>query len=80
MNSERLAVIQPSACDEKTTLLYKYDALLAEYSRTVSFLFKRVGVLRRDDYQEISDFTDTARLRCEAARLALEEHIAQHGC
>ncbi|HYP07675.1 MAG TPA: hypothetical protein VER03_15685 [Bryobacteraceae bacterium] len=69
-----------SACTEKSRLLYKYDAVLAEYSRTVSFLYKRVGVLRKEAYREISDFTDDARLRCEEARIALEEHIREHGC
>jgi hypothetical protein len=69
-----------STCAEKNRLLYKYDAVLAEYSRTVSFLYKRVGVLRKDAYKEISDFTDHARLRCEDARVALETHILEHGC
>ena len=71
---------EPSPCAEKTRLLYKYEALLAEYSRTVTFLYKRIGVLRKDAYTEISDFTDDARIRCEAARAALEEHIREHGC
>ena len=69
-----------SACAEKSRLLYKYDALLAEYSRTVSFLYKRVGVLRKEAYNEISNFTDDARSRCEEARVALEHHIREHGC
>jgi hypothetical protein len=72
--------IEHSACVEKSRLLYRYDAFLAEYSRTVSFLYKRVGVLRKEDYQEISTFTDEARVRCEEARLALEDHIRDHGC
>ena len=72
--------VEPSPCAEKTRLLYKYDAVLAEYSRTVSFIYKRVGVLRKEAYREISDFTDDARLRCETARVALEDHIRQHGC
>jgi hypothetical protein len=71
---------EPSCCAEKSRLLYKYDAVLAEYSRTVSFLYKRVGFLKKDAYREISDFTDEARRRCESARIALEEHIRQHGC
>ena len=69
-----------TACPEKSRLLYQYDAMLAEYSRTVSFLYRRVGVLRKGDYTEISDFTDAARGRCEAARVALEDHIREHEC
>ena len=71
---------EPESCTEKARLLYKYDALLAEYSRTVSFLYKRVGVLRKEAYREITEFTDSARSRCEAARAALEDHIKEHGC
>lgn len=71
---------ESATCPEKNRLLYKYDAVLAEYSRTVSFLYRRVGVLRKDAYTEISEFTDQARLRCEQARVALEEHIREHGC
>jgi hypothetical protein len=80
MGPQRTEDPERSACAEKSRLLYKYDAVLAEYSRTVSFLYRRVGVLRKNDYQEISAFTDDARLRCEEARLALEEHIRDHGC
>ena len=80
MGPHRQAESATSPCPEKTRLLYQYDALLAEYSRTISFLFKRVGVLRKDAYQEISDFTDNARLRCEDARIALEQHVREHGC
>jgi hypothetical protein len=80
MSSSPLPDPERSACPEKSRLLYKYDAVLAEYSRTVSFLYKRVGVLRKDAYKEISDFTDDARRRCNEARIVLEQHIREHGC
>jgi hypothetical protein len=80
MGPHAIEAPEGAACAEKSRLLYKYDAVLAEYSRTVSFLYRRIGVLRKDDYQEISAFTDESRLRCEEARLALEEHIREHGC
>ena len=69
-----------SACSVKVRLMHLYDAALAEYSRTVSFLYQRMGTLSKRDYHEISDFTEVARLRSEKARQELENHTLDHGC
>jgi hypothetical protein len=71
---------QESACSVKLRLMHLYDAALAEYSRTVSFLYQRMGTLTKRDYHEISDFTEVARLRSEKARQDLENHASEHGC
>lgn len=71
---------QDSTCQDKAELLYTYQSALAEYSRTVTFLYKHVGTLPKRDYQEIDEFCDRARQRSEAARLDLDRHIAEHGC
>jgi molybdate-binding protein len=76
----RTAKSDESACSTKVRLMHEYNAALSEYSRTVSFLYQRMGTLPKRDYQEISDFTEVARLRSEGTRLTLEQHIAEHGC
>ena len=69
-----------SACRVKAQLMHRYDAALSEYSRTVSFLYQRIGTLSKSDYYQIADFTEVARLRSERARLELEQHTSEHGC
>jgi hypothetical protein len=69
-----------SPCAVKAKLMHQYDAALAEYSRTVSFLYQRMGKLSQRDYHQVSDFTEVARLRSEGFRLELEKHTSEHGC
>lgn len=80
MGSSSAPLPEETACPEKTRLLYRYNSLLAEYSRTVTFLYSRIGVLRKDAYREISEFTEAARVRSEEAREALDSHVREHGC
>jgi hypothetical protein len=69
-----------STCQIKAELLYSYQSSLAEYSRTVTFLYKHMGTLPKRDYDEINAFCERARQDSEAARLDLDGHIAEHGC
>ena len=71
---------QESSCSSKTELLYAYHSALAEYSRTVTFLYDRIGTLAKRDYDEINAFCDGARARSEQARRDLDRHMAEHGC
>jgi len=66
-------------CEERATLFFEYESAVAEYSRTVTFLYKRIGTLPRDVYKETDEFCDQARVRAEDCRIALEEHTLRHG-
>ena len=69
-----------SECEQKQRLLHKYETAVSEYSRSVSVLKNRLGVLEREEYVRIQRFTEEARVRAEEARIALEKHVQQHGC
>ena len=36
--------------------------------------------MRRQDYEEIRQYAEKMRTLVEQARIALERHIAEHGC
>ena len=67
-------------CEEKTRLLAEYQGAARAYSATVKDLVQQRGILQKNDYEELMACSETARLNCEAARIALEEHIATHRC
>ena len=68
------------ACTEKADLLNQYDTAAAEFSRTVTVLNRRMGVMTHDEYVRILRFSEQARIWSEQARLALERHVSEHGC
>ena len=67
-------------CPVKEQLLHAYEATVSEYSRSVSVLKSRLGILSRDEYLKIQRFTEEARVRAEEARLALQKHVQEHDC
>jgi hypothetical protein len=67
-------------CAEKDLLLREYDAAASDFSRAVQVLRTRLGVLSKGEYEKLREFSEQSRLRSEKARLALEAHIADHGC
>jgi hypothetical protein len=71
---------QRNLCAEKEHLLGLYDAAANEFSRTVSVLKLRMGVLSREEYRRLRQFSEHARIKLEQARLDLEQHISEHGC
>ena len=71
---------QAEACSEKERLVDDYGAAVNEYGRTVNMLKHKMGVLLKDEYGEIRNFVEVARIRCEAAHQALEQHVREHGC
>jgi hypothetical protein len=70
---------RPTYCEEKERLVDEYGAAVNEYSRTVRALRSNL-VLPKAEYDQIQAFSEETRVRCEAARAALEQHIAAHGC
>ena len=67
-------------CEQKRRLLADYDAATAAFSGLVSTLNRQIGTSSRAAYEELRRSVDEARVRSEQARLALESHVAQHGC
>ena len=71
---------ETGVCSEKAQLLHDYQIAAADYARIVMVLSERSGVMSKADYIEIRDYSATARAKTEAARTALDRHVAAHGC
>ena len=67
-------------CSEKCRLADESRIAAADYSRTVQVLTERSGVMSIEEYTRIREFSEQARGKSEAARAALNRHIAEHGC
>ena len=80
MNAGTSPSPEHSLCAERERLTDDYDAAVNEYSRTVNYLRHQIGVLPKPDYERLRALCEKTRLRSEQCRLALEEHIAEHGC
>jgi len=61
-------------------LLRVYQITLADYSRAVQVLSARLGVMSKDQYTAIREYSEKARSLSEAARAAMYAHVAEHGC
>jgi hypothetical protein len=69
-----------SECTEKRRLIEIYETATREFSRTLTVLTRRMGVLLRQEYDAISAASERARHRSEEARVELEKHTAEHNC
>jgi hypothetical protein len=67
-------------CSKNARLRREYQIAVADYSRAVLALSERKGMMPRDDYIRIRDFSEKARATAEAARAAMDQHVAEHGC
>lgn len=61
-------------------LIDKYNSAASEFSRIVGIAQAKMGVMAKEEYERIQQFTEKARARSEHARLALERHVVKHGC
>ena len=69
-----------SSCALKTAMLMSYSDAASKYCQAVTELDEQVGYVPRGEYERIHNLTEEARLSVERARLAMEEHVRQHGC
>jgi hypothetical protein len=69
-----------SGCEEKARMVKEYDAATAAFSEAVKQLHQRIGTSPKEEYQRRERISSEARVQSEQARLALEKHIATHGC
>lgn len=74
MNSEN------RGCEEKKRLATEYENTTTKFSRAVAELRSRIGTSTREEYRRLDRAANKARVTSEHARLALEQHVATHGC
>jgi cell division septal protein FtsQ len=68
------------ALSRKAALLKAYSAATAAFSSRLDLLNGRIGTSSRDEYERLRRQVDEARVASEHGRLALERHVAEHGC
>lgn len=68
------------SCDAKVRLTSKYQEATASFSAAVTELQRKIGISTKEHYEELGRMANDARVKSEQARLALEQHIAEHRC
>jgi hypothetical protein len=69
-----------AVCEEKTRLTMEYQAATATFSQSVADLHEKMGISSKDEYERLQRISEEWRVHSEQTRLALEQHIAAHGC
>ena len=67
-------------CSERARLLQEYNHDITELDRAAKMLKRETPPLSKIERESISTFVETLRTRVEEARIALEQHTAEHGC
>lgn len=67
-------------CDAKMRLVAEYDAATAVFSEAVAELRRKIGTSTKQQYEQLGRLANEARVKSEQARLALEQHTADHHC
>ena len=62
-------------CKERALLLEEYSQATHAYSKAILAAFGEQA-----DHDSLERAAEEARLKCEAAREALQKHAAEHGC
>jgi len=70
----------PGACPEKERLVRAYKIAAADYARSTTVLYKRIGVLTQVEYNDLKQHSEKARHIAEMARTVMDGHVAEHGC
>jgi hypothetical protein len=73
-------VPKPMSCEEKARLVKEYDDATLAFSDAVQELRRKMGTSPKTEYERLERISSQARVKSEQARLALEKHIAAHGC
>ena len=71
---------QRLSCEEKTRLALEYKAATDAFSDAVKELHRKIGTSPKAEYERLERLSSEARVKSERARLALEQHIADHRC
>jgi hypothetical protein len=67
-------------CEVKVRLATEYEAATAAFSRAVAELRRNIGTSTKEEYEALGRLSTDARVKSEQARLALEQHLAEHRC
>jgi hypothetical protein len=67
-------------CEKKRVLFETYQQATATYSDAVAKLQRMMGTMERPEYDALYQMTEALRLNATAAREALNDHVALHGC
>jgi hypothetical protein len=71
---------QGHPCSEKIRLVADYGAAVAAHYAAVGKLEQGMITGSAEIYQERRRASEDVRVICDAARKALDEHVAEHGC
>jgi hypothetical protein len=72
--------MSPHQCAEKDPLLSEYRKTTNLYSAAVAELTRMIGVSSIDDYRQLHNAAEKARLHSIEARDRLARHYAEHHC
>jgi hypothetical protein len=67
-------------CEEKARLVREYNVATVAFSEAVKELHQKMGTSFKEEYKRLEQISSEARVKSEQTRLALEQHIAAHGC
>ena len=67
-------------CEEKSRLAAEYEGATGKFASAVTELQRKTGTSPKKEYERLDRAANEARVKSEHARLALEQHIATHGC
>jgi hypothetical protein len=67
-------------CEGKIRLTTAYSSQALAFAEAVSDLHQKVNTQTKEEFAHLQRVADGLRVKCEQARLALEQHTASHGC
>lgn len=67
-------------CKTKARLTMEYEAATTKFSQAVTELRHKIGTISKEEYERLSRDSNDERLKSKQARLALEQHTAEHRC
>jgi hypothetical protein len=67
-------------CEERARLARDYDVATTKFAEAVRQYHQNIGTSTQAEYGRFLRASDEARVKSEQARLALEQHLATHGC
>jgi hypothetical protein len=68
------------SCKEKERLVIEYEATTGHFSDAVAGLNDKIRIMPKEEYERLERAANEHRMKSEQARLALEQHVAAHGC
>jgi Zn finger protein HypA/HybF involved in hydrogenase expression len=72
--------VNESFCETKAQLLSEYQKAAELYSKAVTELSNRVGVLNTVEYEKLRFAAERARKSTQEARQSFEVHTYEHRC